>query len=312
MSAATRLIGSRVRNVRSRVHLSLVVTTPERGSWSLDMDYAKPTDVVASMIDAGQKKLALGPRDLMIRGALSGALLGAATALAFTGAVTTGQPLVGALIFPVSLVMIVLLGLELVTGSFALVPLARLEGKATWNAVIADWSWVFIANLLGSVAFGVLIAISLTNMGKAEVAGVAARIVSVAEAKTIANAAIGTAGMVSVFVKGILCNWLVYLGVVMAMTSTSTIGKIAATWLPIFLFFALGFEHAVVNMFIIPTGMLLGAKVSVNDWWVWNQIPVTLGNLVGGFVFTGLALYVTYKPAKQQVAAAPVAAQAAE
>ena len=141
------------------------------------MDYAKPSDVVASMIDAGVRKLALGPRDLLIRGALSGALLGAATALAFTGAVTTGQPLVGALIFPVSLVMIVLLGLELVTGSFAIVPLARLEGRANWGAVVANWSWVFVANLLGSVAFGVLIAISLTNMGKAEVAGVAARIV---------------------------------------------------------------------------------------------------------------------------------------
>jgi formate/nitrite transporter len=273
------------------------------------MDYAKPSDVVALMIDAGVRKLALGPRDLLIRGALSGALLGAATALAFTGAISTGQPLVGALIFPVSLVMIVLLGLELVTGSFALVPLARLEGRASWNAVIANWSWVFVANLLGSIAFGVLIAISLTNMGKVEVA---ARIVAVAEAKTIGNAAIGTAGMVSVFVKGILCNWLVCLGVVMAMTSTSTIGKIAATWLPIFLFFALGFEHAVVNMFIIPTGMLLGAKVSVTDWWVWNQIPVTAGNLVGGFVFTGLALYATYKPAKQPGSAAPVAIQAAE
>jgi formate transporter len=276
------------------------------------MDYAKPTDVIASMIDAGQKKLALGPRDLMIRGALSGALLGAATTLAFTGAVTTNQPLVGALIFPVGLVMIELLGLELVTGSFALVPLARLEGKATWNAVITNWSWVFIANLLGSITVGALIAISLTNMGKTEVAGVAARIVAVAEAKTIGNAAIGTAGLVSVFVKGILCNWLVCLGVVMAMTSTSTVGKIAATWLPIFLFFALGYEHAVVNMFVIPTGMLLGAKVGVTDWWLWNQIPVTLGNLVGGFVFTGLALYVTYKPAKQQVATAPVTAQAAE
>ncbi|WP_407174484.1 formate/nitrite transporter family protein [Bradyrhizobium sp. STM 3562] len=275
------------------------------------MDYAKPTDVIASMIDAGLKKLALGPRDLLIRGALSGALLGAATTLAFTGAVTTGQPLIGALIFPVSLVIIVLLGLELVTGSFALVPLARLEGKASWNAVIANWSWVFVANLLGSIAFGVLIAISLTNMGKVEVTGVAARIVAVSEAKTIANAALGTAGMVSVFVKGILCNWLVCLGVVMAMTSTSTIGKIAATWLPIFLFFALGFEHAVVNMFVIPTGMLLGAKVSVYDWWVWNQIPVTLGNLFGGFVFTGLALYVTYKPAQKSISAAPVAAQTA-
>ncbi len=269
------------------------------------MDYAKPTDVVASMVDAGLKKLALGPRDLMIRGALSGALLGAATALAFTGAVTTGQPLVGAIIFPVSLVMIVLLGLELVTGSFALVPLARLEGKASWNAVIANWSWVFVANLLGSIAFGALLAISLTNMGKTDVAGVAARIVAVAEAKTVANAALGTAGMVSVFVKGVLCNWLVCLGVVMAMTSTSTVGKIVATWLPIFLFFALGFEHAVVNMFIIPTGMLLGAKVSVYDWWVWNQIPVTLGNLVGGFVFTGLALYTTFKPAPPQAASAP-------
>jgi formate transporter len=248
------------------------------------MDYTKPTDVIASMIDAGQKKLALGPRDLMIRGALSCALLGAATTLAFTGAVTTNQPLVGALIFPVGLVMIVLLGLELVTGSFALVPLARLEGKATWNAVITNWSWVFIANLLGSITVGALIAISLTNMGKTEVAGVAARIVAVAEAKTIGNAAIGTAGLVSVFVKGILCNRLVCLGVVMAMTSTSTVGKIAATWLPIFLFFALGYEHAVVNMFVIPTGMLLGAKVGVTDWWLWNQIPVTLGNLVGGFV----------------------------
>jgi formate/nitrite transporter len=276
------------------------------------MDYAKPSDVVASMIDAGVRKLALGPRDLLIRGALSGALLGAATALAFTGAVGTGQPLVGALIFPVSLVMIVLLGLELVTGSFALVPLARLEGKASWNAVIANWSWVFLANLLGSIAFGVLIAISLTNMGKTEVAGVAARIVAVAEANTIGNAALGTAGMVSVFVKGVLCNWLVCLGVVMAMTSTSTIGKIAATWLPIFLFFALGFEHAVVNMFIIPTGMLLGAKVSVIDWWVWNQIPVTLGNVVGGFVFTGLGLYATYKPAKAPTSATAVAIQAAE
>ena len=80
------------------------------------------------------------------------------------------------------------------------------------------------------------------------------------------------------------------------MTSTSTIGKIACAWMPIFIFFAQGFEHSVVNMFIIPTGMMMGAKVTVADWWLWNQIPVTLGNLVGGFTFTGLAIYMTYKP----------------
>jgi len=276
------------------------------------MDYIKPADVVASMIDASLKKLALAPRDLLIRGALSGALLGAATSLAFTGAVTTGQPLVGAIIFPVSLIMIVLLGLELVTGSFCLLPLARFEGKASWSAIGANWSWVYLGNLLGSVAYGALLAIALTNMGKVEPAGVAARIISIAEAKTVANETIGLAGMVSVFVKAILCNWLVCLGVVMSMTTSSTIGKIVATWMPIFMFFALGFEHAVVNMFIIPTGMMLGAKISVYDWWAWNQIPVTLGNLVGGFVCTGLALYSTYRPTGQPIAGTHVAAQPAE
>jgi len=276
------------------------------------MDYAKPADIVASMIDASVKKLALAPRDLLIRGAISGALLGAATSLAFGAAVTTGQPLVGAIIFPVGFVMIVLLGLELVTGSFALLPLAPLEGKSGWGAVIANWAWVFLGNLIGSVLFGGLLAIALTNMGTAAPSGVASRIIAIAEAKTVANQALGMAGMISVFVKAVLCNWLVCLGVVMAMTSTSTVGKIVAAWLPIVTFFAQGFEHSVVNMFVIPTGMLMGAKVSLYQWWVWNQIPVTLGNVVGGFVFTGLALYATYKPAERQVQAAPVAAQAAE
>jgi formate/nitrite transporter FocA (FNT family) len=45
---------------------------------------------------------------------------------------------------------------------------------------------------------------------------------------------------------------------------------------------------------------LLGAKVTWSDWWLWNQIPVTLGNIVGGFVFTGLAIYLTYRPRPTQ------------
>ena len=64
----------------------------------------------------------------------------------------------------------------------------------------------------------------------------------------------------------------------------------------VFIFFAQGFEHSVVHMFIIPTGRMMGAKVTFADWWLWNQIPVTLGNLVGSFMFTGLAIYMTYKP----------------
>ena len=270
------------------------------------MDYAKPADVVASMIAASKVKLNLEPRDLLIRGALSGALLGTATSFAFGAALSTGQPLVGALIFPVGLVMIVLLGLELVTGSFALLPLARLERTSGPGPILANWAWVFLGNLLGSIAYGVLLAIALTSFGKVELAGVAARIVATAEAKTIGYAALGTAGMITVFVKAVLCNWLVCMGVVLAMTTSSTIGKIAAAWLPISVFFAQGFEHTVVNMFVIPTGMLMGAKVTVADWWLWNQIPVTLGNIVGGFVFTGLALYLTYKSPSPKPA--PIAA----
>jgi formate transporter len=272
------------------------------------MDYVKPADVVSAMIAAGKTKAALSPRDLVIRGMLSGGLLGAATSLAFGATLTTGQPIVGAVIFPVGFVMIVLLGLELVTGSFAVVPLAKFEGTATTRIVMANWAWVFLGNLIGSVVYGGLFAIALTNMGTTAPAGVAASVIKIAETKTIAYEAMGLAGIVTAFVKAMLCNWLVCLGVVMAMTSGSTIGKIAAAWLPIVTFFAQGYEHSVVNMFVIPTGMMMGAKVSVIEWWVWNQLPVTLGNLAGGLLFTGFALYATYKPA---TAMAPLPATAA-
>jgi len=276
------------------------------------MDTAKPADMVASLVDASVKKLALSPRDMLIRGAMSGALLGATTSFSFTAAVSTGQQFIGAMVFPAGFAMIMVLGLEIVTGNFALLPLASLEGKSLWSSVIASWYWVFLGNLLGAMSFGALLAITLTSMGAAEPTAVAARIVAAAEMKTVANEALGNAGMITVFVKGILCNWLVCLGVVMAVTSGSTVGKILVAWLPIVTFVALGFEHSVVNMFVIPTGMLLGAKVSLSQWWMWNQIPVTLGNIVGGFFFTGLGLYFTYRPAtkKAAVTALPVGAPA--
>ena len=198
--------------------------------------------------------------------------------------------------------IIVLLGLELVTGSFALVPLARLEGKSTWGAVIANWSWVFSAICSAALPMAVCSRYRPDQHGHSWHRPASRRALSqVAEAKTIANEAIGAAGMVSVFVKAILCNWLVCLGVVLAMTSSSTVGKIAATWMPIFLFFALGFEHAVVNMFIIPTGMLLGAKVTVYDGGCGTRSRSRSAILSADSLFTGLALYSTFKPADQAI-----------
>src|SRR5579872_6160360 len=128
-----------------------------------DMDYVKPADVASAMINAGRTKLALPPVDLVIRGGLAGAILAAATSLAITGAVQTDQPLVGALIFPVGLILIVLLGLDLVTGSFGIVPLPWVDGEGDAKGMVTNWCWVFVGNLLGSVIYGALLAITLTN-----------------------------------------------------------------------------------------------------------------------------------------------------
>ncbi len=267
------------------------------------MDYVKPVDVASTMVNTGRTKLSLSPGDLLIRGALAGGILAAATSLALTGMVQTGQPLVGALIFPVGLILIVLLGLDLVTGAFGLVPLPWIERDASAPHMIANFAWIFLGNLIGSIAYGALLAITLTNFGTLAPTGVAAKIIAVAQFKTTGYEAIGVAGLVTVFVKAILCNWMVCLAIVAAMTTSSTIGKVACAYMPVFIFFAQGFEHSVVNMFIIPTGIMMGAKISVAEWWLWNQIPVTLGNLVGGFIFTGLALYITHKPRTRSVPA---------
>jgi formate transporter len=270
------------------------------------MDQLKPGELITALIESATQKTALRPIDLIIRGALAGALLAVSSAFATYAAVQTGMPIVGALIFPVGLAMIVLLGLELVTGAFGIVPLGMHARRVTTGAMLANWGWVFLGNLLGSVAFGVLLALALTMSFHAEdKTGLAPKIVLIATAKTAAYAKAGGAGLLTVFVKAMLCNWLVCLGVILGASSRSTFGKIAACWLPIVIFYALGFEHAVVNMYAIPTGMLLGAKVSFAQWWLWNQIPVTLGNLVGGYLFTGAALYLTHGKRASAAAGVP-------
>jgi formate transporter len=100
--------------------------------------------------------------------------------------------------------------------------------------------------------------------------------------------------MLTLFVRGVLCNWMVSTGVVGAMISTHVSGKVIAMWMPIMLFFYMVFEHSIVNMFLFPSGLLLGAHFTWMDYLLWNEIPTVLGNLVGGLAFTGLTLYATH------------------
>jgi len=259
------------------------------------MDYVQPSQVAVSMVEAGTTKADTDVVRTVVRSVLAGAILACATTLAFTASDQTGVGLAGTLVFPVGFVLIVLLGLELVTGSFALVPLAVLEKRCTVRRMFAVFGWAIAGHLIGCLVYAGLYALAATKMGTDFGGSVVRMIVRASEAKTIAYKNMGVDGLLLVFIKAVLCNWLVTLGAVVAMVSSSAIGKIAAMWLPIMMFFGQGFEHAVVNLFVIPAGMMLGAKVGLFDWWIWNQIPVFLGNFIGGALGTGLLFYAAQK-----------------
>jgi formate/nitrite transporter len=258
------------------------------------VDYVSPPELIEDALRAAKRKAQLGVRDMLLRGALAGAYLGFATSLVFVVQTQGVPPVVGALIFPVGFVMLVLLGLELATGNFALLPAAVAAGRISAGQMLRNWFWVYLGNLAGSAAYALLFYLALTNCGTNNGGPVADLLRAAAQKKTVAYMAAGGAGWATALVKAVLCNWMVTVGALLAMVSRSTIGKVVAMWLPIFTFFAQGFEHSIVNMFVIPTGMLLRAPVSFGAWWVWNQIPVTIGNIIAGAVFTGLALYSTH------------------
>ncbi len=266
------------------------------------MDYVNPTDLMAEALQVAKKKAALPVRDLLLRGILAGGLLGYATSLVMV-VLSQGLPgIVGAALFPVGFVLLVLLGLELATGNFALLPAGLAAGQVRPGELVRNWIWVYLGNLIGSMLYAALFYLAITNFGASNGGPVADQIRQIAQKKTLAYAALGASGWGTALVKGMLCNWMVTLGAMMALASRSTIGKIVAMWIPIMTFFAHGYEHSIVNMYLIPAGMLLGAPISTANWWLWNQIPVTIGNIFSGALFTGLALYLTYavkpKPAE--------------
>ena len=273
------------------------------------MDYVQPTDLLNDATKSASRKASLCVLDLLIRSFLAGALLAYATSLAIVVASQNVAPIVGAILFPVGFVILVLLGLELATGNFALLPMGYAAGEVSLPCLLRNWGWVYLGNLAGSLFYAVLFYWAVTDCGTHASGAVGELLKAAAQKKTVAYMAIGLRGLQTAFIKGILCNWMVTLGAVLAMASRSTVGKIVAMWLPIMTFFAQGYEHSIVNMFLIPAGILFGAPVSVTEWWLWNQLPVTLGNLLAGILLTGLALYITNAPKKTAAMVLPLAGE---
>ena len=260
------------------------------------MSYLAPAEFVTKMVDAGESKIFMSTRDTLIRAYMAGAILALAAAFAVTVAVQTGVFLIGAILFPVGFCMLYLMGFDLLTGVFVLCPLALLDKRpgVTIGGVLRNWGLVFLGNFGGALTVAFMMAFVFTMGFNTDPGAVGAKIASVGEARTLGYAEHGVDGWLTIFIRGMLCNWMVSMGVVGAMISTSVSGKVLAMWMPIMLFFFMGFEHSVVNMFLFPSGIIMGGDFSIADYFIWNEIPTAIGNLVGGLAFTGLTLYTTH------------------
>lgn len=261
-----------------------------------EMAYVAPTDFVTKMIDAGESKVFMSTRDTLIRGYMAGAILALAAVFAVTINVQTGQPLAGAVLFPVGFCLLYLMGFDLLTGVFTLAPLALIDKRpgVTVGGVLRNWGLVFLGNFAGALTVAIMMAVVFTFGFTTEPNAVGQAIGHIGEGRTVGYAAHGAGGMLTLFIRGVLCNWMVSTGVVAAMMSTSVSGKVIGMWMPIMLFFYMGFEHSVVNMFLFPSGLMLGGNFSIRDYFVWNEIPTVVGNLLGGITFVGLTLYATH------------------
>jgi formate/nitrite transporter len=204
--------------------------------------------------------------------------------------------LLGGLVFSFGLILVVLGGAELFTGN-GLLTVSCLSKRITVTDVLKNWVVVYFGNFVGSLLLLGMLFTAGSYM--AQDGSVAVRILQVSSAKA-------ALGFWPAFVRGVLCNWLVCLAVWLAGSAEDTTGKILAIVFPISAFIAMGFEHSIANMFLIPFGVLLSgdavlvAKAGVDAsnlnllGLVGNLVPVTLGNLVGGTLFVAALYWYVY------------------
>ncbi|WP_017220428.1 formate/nitrite transporter family protein [Moritella dasanensis] len=260
------------------------------------MSYIEPKEFVTKMVDAGEQKIFMSTQDTLVRSFMAGAILALAAFFAITVIVKTGQPLLGAVLFPVGFIMLYLMKFDLLTGVFTLVPLAVIDKRpgCTIDQLLRNWGLVFLGNLGGALTVAFFASFILTYGYNTDGGSLAAKVSSIGEARTLGYQEFGTAGWFTIFIRGMLCNWMVSMGVVGAMISTSATGKMLAMWMPIMLFFYMGFEHSIVNMFLFPFSMIMGGEFTLMDYLIWNELPTVLGNLAGGLLLVGLPLYITH------------------
>jgi formate/nitrite transporter len=193
------------------------------------------------------------------------------------------ERLLGGVAFSLGLILVVIGGAELFTGN-TMLTMAWAQKTVSTLALLRNWGIIYVANFIGALMMALLVSASgALDMNEGMVAE---KTIAISEAKAQLT-------FTEAFFRGLLCNTLVCLAVWLCFAARSVSSKIMAILFPISAFVALGFEHSVANMYLIPVGMIQGAAVSIPDF-LHNLIPVTLGNIVGGGVFVALFYWLVY------------------
>ncbi len=207
----------------------------------------------------------------------------------------------GGAVFSVGLMLVVIGGAELFTGN-NLITIACCSRKAALTGLVKNWVVVYIGNFVGSLLLAVLVFASFYAYRDPGTMGTLAW--RIADAKV-------NLGFIEALARGILCNWLVCMAVWLAASSHDTMGKIAAIFFPIMAFVAMGFEHSIANMYLVPVGILLkdvagfagptaGANLTWTGFLQYNLLPVTIGNIIGGAFFVGVVYWYAYLQGKKE------------
>lgn len=263
-----------------------------------------PKEIIEANMNGAVNKANLPLARMIVLGLMAGMFIALGGAISNTAVhdianVGLARTLAG-VIFPVGLLMIILIGGELFTGNCLMI-MATMNKRIKVSGLIRNLVIVYFSNLIGSLIIDVLIFYS----GNLDYTGGALGAYTIKVALGKVNITPGKA-----VVSGILCNFLVCMAILMAGSAKDVIGKIFATWFPIFAFVIGGFEHIVANMFYIPTGILAATnpdyvakaeelygitadQLSALDLGglLHNFIPVTIGNILGGMIFIGCTLY---------------------
>lgn len=277
----------------------------------MDNMFNTPAQIIEGNINAavGKAKLPLGK--LILLGIFAGMCIGggaAASNVAMHSIDNVGLArFVGGCIFPVGLMMIVFMGGELFTGDCMMI-MAAMHKKITVLDVIRVLVLVFITNLVG----GLIIAGLAYFSGQFNYTGGMLGAYTIKVAMSKANVT-----FVGGVTSGILCNIFVCSAVLMGAAAKGIAGKVWGIFFPIMAFVVSGYEHCVANMYYIPAGIFAAmnpkyaelamseygytaeqmASLNWYNFFVKNEIPVTIGNILGGMVFIGVILYMINRKA---------------